>query len=150
AMELARQAGDEVDMASTGLNLGWVAEKRGDNAGALKHFLHALGHAENARDSARAATINYAIGISYRKAGNFPEALQYLGRSMRVERSLGRRNKVGNCLSAMANIRRDQGDTARAMRDYGRAAAEYAAVEDHIGLGLVQENIGDPLLPGAP
>lgn len=150
AMDIARREGDVTDQASALLNLGWVAEKRGDNAGALKYFLQALGRAEQAKDSVRVATINYAIGISYRKVADFPAALEYLQRSMLVEQGLGRRGKVGNCLMAMANMARDKGEEGRAMGLYARAAGEFGAVGDNIGLGLVQENIGDLLAVEAP
>ncbi|MCO6483052.1 MAG: histidine kinase [Flavobacteriales bacterium] len=150
ARELADRDGDAKDLASTLLNLGWVAEKRGDQAGALKLFLQALDKAEEARDSVRVATINYAIGISYRKVPDFPAALRYLQRALKVEQALGRRNKVGHCQLAIANIKRDQGDTAQAMQQYSLARMAYAAVADHVGLGLVEENIGDMLLGQSP
>lgn len=150
AMEIARREGDAVDQASAMLNLGWVAEKRGDDAGALKYFLQALEQAELGADTVRVATINYAIGISYRKVDNHAAALEYLQRSLEVEQGLGRRDKVGNCLMALANMARDQGDTAQAMARYRSATGEFEAVADHIGLGLVQENIGDLLAEGAP
>lgn len=150
ARELADRDGDAKDLASTLLNLGWVAEKRGDQAGALKLFLQALDKAEEARDSVRVATINYAIGISYRKVPDFPAALRYLQRALKVEQALGRRNKVGHCQVAIANIKRDQGDTTQAMHHYGLAREAYAAVADHVGSGMVEENIGDLLLEGSP
>ncbi|MCO5275176.1 MAG: tetratricopeptide repeat protein [Flavobacteriales bacterium] len=143
ALAIFTRLQDGSDQAAVLLNLGWLAEKRGDDAASLKHFLQALGKAETARDSIKEATITYSIGVSYRKMGEYAQAADYLQRALRTETALGRKQKMANCLLALANTRRESGDVPTALSDYERAAHLFAEVKDAAGQGLVQENLGD-------
>ena len=146
ALTLSRRAGGSGNSAPELGHLGWLAEKRGDDVGALKYFIEALGEAEAAKDSSSMASMGYSIGVSYRKMGDFPQALSFLNGSLDMELLLKRPNKQGTCLMALANCYSQERDTIRAMDHYERAARIFEAAGNHRQLGLVQENIGSLLL----
>ncbi|MEO8069493.1 MAG: tetratricopeptide repeat protein [Flavobacteriales bacterium] len=124
-------------------NLGWLAEKKGDSVGSLKRFQEALRESEAAHDSATTAILLYSLGVGYRKIKEYPKALDYLQGALDIERTIGRKSKEGNCLVALANTYREQGDTSQALINYTEATRIYLLRQDHGGAGLVQENIGD-------
>jgi len=131
-------------------NLGWLAEKKGDSVGSLNRFQEALRESEAANDTATNAILLYSIGVGYRKIKEYDKALDYMQRSLDMERTLGRRNKEANCIVAMANTYREQGDTTRAFTNYTLATSLYLERKDHAGAGLVQENIGDLYMDADP
>lgn len=131
-------------------NLGWLADKQGDRAGALKRFDEALGEATLAADSASMAVLLYSIGSTYNKMKEFDRARIHLERSLTIEGLLGRRDKQGNCLVAIGNAWRSDGDAAKAMEHYARAAQLYSATGNHYGAGMVEENSGDLFLESDP
>ncbi|MBV6403745.1 MAG: tetratricopeptide repeat protein [Flavobacteriales bacterium] len=124
-------------------NLGWVADKRGDSVGALKLFHQALEQSEAARDTASTAKLLYSIGVACRKVGEHARSREYLERSLALERALGRRNAEANCLTALANTLRDTGDTLAAVERFGQAAVIFRSIHDQLGMGIVEENLGD-------
>ena len=142
ALALFQRAQDQVSLAPALGNLGWLAEKRGDEVGALKYFLDALKQAEIAQDSSSVAGLYYSIGISYRKIGEFEQAIDFLDRSLAMERALDRPNKIGLCLTALANCYNQQDDNAHAIAYYNQAAQVFKTLGNKRQLGLVQENIG--------
>jgi tetratricopeptide (TPR) repeat protein/anti-sigma regulatory factor (Ser/Thr protein kinase) len=131
-------------------NLGWLADKQGDRTGALKHFDEALDQATLAADSASMAVILYSIGSTYNKMQEYGRARVQLERSLSIEEHLGRRNKQGNCLVAMGNTWRSEGDAVKAKEHYARAARLYAETGNHYGAGMVEENSGDLFVDSDP
>ncbi|MFN3875948.1 MAG: tetratricopeptide repeat protein, partial [Flavobacteriales bacterium] len=131
-------------------NLGWLADKQGDRTGALKYFDEALDQATLAADSASMAVLLYSIGSTYNKMKDFGRARAQLERSFAIEQRLGRHDKQGNCLVAIGNAWRSEGDHAKAMAHYQQAAVHFAATGNHYGSGMVEENTGDLYLENAP
>jgi len=131
-------------------NMGWLADKQGDRAGALKHFGDALDQATLAADSASMAVLLYSIGSTYNKMQEYGRARSYLQRSLVVEERLGRRNSQGNCLVAIGNAWRGEGNATSAMEQYQQATALFNATRNHYGAGMVQENSGDLFLKSDP
>lgn len=131
-------------------NLGWLADKQGDRAGALKHFDEALDQATLAADSASMAVLLYSIGSTYNKMNEYGRARSHLERSLEIEEKLGRPNKQGNCLVAIGNAWRSEGDDVKAMDYYTRAARLYAETGNHYGAGMVEENSGDLFVESDP
>ena len=150
ALALFQQIGNPVLTAPALGNLGSLAEKRGDDAGALKYFIEALKLAEHAHDSSSMAGLHYSIGVSYRKMGDDDQALSFLNEALDMERALKRPNKEANCLTSLANVYNQQGDTAKAMGYYGQATEVLTAIGNHRQLGLVEENIGTLFEKSAP
>lgn len=131
-------------------NLGWLAAKRGDDATAVLRFQEAFHESETAQDSATMASLMYALGSTNRRLKDFSKANEYLDASLAMERALGRQGNEANCVLALANTAREQGDTARTMPLYAQAGAMYQRLRDHAGAGLVEENIGDLHLDRSP
>ncbi|MBP8822189.1 MAG: histidine kinase [Flavobacteriales bacterium] len=131
-------------------NLGWLAEKKGDETMALRRFQEAYQASELAKDSASMAAELYALGVTSRKLKDHAKAMEYLGNSLAMEFALQRPFNQANCLLAMANTAREQGDTARVMLLYEQAAVLYRRIGDHAGAGLVEENIGDFRMERSP
>ncbi|MBL7964302.1 MAG: tetratricopeptide repeat protein, partial [Flavobacteriales bacterium] len=131
-------------------NLGWLAEKQGDRTGALQRFNEALDQATLAADSASMAVLLYSIGSTYNKMRDYSRARQHLERSLTIEEKLDRPNKQGNCLVAIGNAWRSDGDADKAQACYTRAAQLYQATGNHYGAGMVEENTGDLFLEDRP
>lgn len=131
-------------------NLGWLADKQGDRTGALKRFDEALDQATLAADSASMAVLLYSIGSTYNKMKDHGRARAQLERSLAIERRLGRPNKEANCLVAIGNAWRSEGDAEKALANYAESARLYAASGNHYGAGLVEENTGDLYLEAEP
>ena len=143
ALDIFKRIGKAEYTSVTLSNLGWLSDKKGDRVGSLKRFQEALAMSEQAGDSASTSKLLYAIGIDYRKSGDLPNGLKFLEQSLEMERALGRPNAEANCLIGIANTHREKGDTLKATETFLRAERIYADLNDHYGLGLVQENLGD-------
>lgn len=150
ALEGFRRIGNPGFTSIAHSNMGWLADKQGDRAGALKHFEEALDQATLATDSASMAVLLYSIGTTYNKMQEFGRARTYLERSLAIEEKLGRPNKQGNCLMAIGNAWRSEGETPKAMELYQRAAVLFSSTNNHYGSGMVQENSGDIFLESVP
>ena len=150
ALEGFRRIGNPAYTSIALSNLGWLADKQGDRAGALERFGQALDQATLAADSASMAVLLYSIGSTYNKMEDHGRARSHLERSLAIEEQLGRRNKQGNCLVAIGNAWRSEGDAPKAMASYGQAARLYNATGNHYGAGMVEENSGDLFLEDDP
>jgi tetratricopeptide (TPR) repeat protein len=150
ALKRFRQIGNPAFTSVTLSNMGWWADKQGDRVGALKHFQDALKESEAAQDTASTAILLYSIGTTYSKMKEYGRARSFMERSLGLERSLGRKSKEANCLLAMGNTWRSEGDTKQALKLYAESAALYGANDDHYGAGMVEENSGDLFLDTDP
>ncbi len=150
ALAIFRKIGKPAYAAVTLSNLGWLATKRGDDATAILRFQEAYRESETAQDSATMASLMYALGSTNRRLKDYSKAVEYLNGSLAMERALGRQGNEANCLLALANLARQQGDTARIMPLYQQANAIYDRMHDHAGAGIVEENIGDLRLDRSP
>ena len=150
ALEGFRRIGNPAFTSIALSNLGWLADKQGDRAGALERFDEALDQATLAADSASMAVLLYSIGSTYNKMQEYGRARNHLERSLAIEEKLGRPNKQGNCLVAIGNAWRSEGDADKAMLHYARAAQLYNGTSNHYGAGMVEENSGDLFLEGQP
>jgi len=145
-----RKIGNPAFTSVTLSNMGWWADKQGDRVVALQRFQEALKESEAARDSASTAILLYSIGTTYSKMKEYERARSFMGRSLELERSLGRASKQANCLLAMGNTWRSEGDKKQALALYVGAAGLYSANNDHYGVGMVEENSGDLFLDEEP
>ena len=143
ALEIFRTIGRPEYNAVVLSNIGWLAEKKGDQTTALRRFQEAYRESELARDSASMASEMYALGITSRKLKDYPMAMEYLREALAMEEALGRPANQANCLLGMANTAREQGDTARTLQLYAQAKLTYLRLGDHAGAGLVEENTGE-------
>lgn len=150
ALEGFRRIGNPAFTSIALSNLGWLADKQGDRAGALERFDEALDQATLAADSASMAVLLYSIGSTYNKMQEYGRARNHLERSLAIEVKLGRPNKQGNCLVAIGNAWRSEGDADKAMLHYARAAQLYNGTSNHYGAGMVEENSGDLFLEDDP
>ncbi|HPF89563.1 MAG: tetratricopeptide repeat protein [Flavobacteriales bacterium] len=150
ALEGFRRIGNPVFTSITLSNMGWLADKQGDRTAALKYFGDALEQATLAADSASMAVLLYSIGTTYNRMKEYGRARTFLERSLVIEEQLGRRNSQGNCLVAIGNAWRSDGEATRAMDHYQQASALFHATSNHYGAGMVQENSGDLFLESDP
>ncbi len=150
ALEGFRRIGAPAFISVTLSNMGWWADKQGDRVGALSRFQEALEQSELAKDTASTAILYYSIGTTYSKMKEYERARTFMERSLELERSLGRTSKQANCLLAMGNTWRSEGDTEQALSLYTASAELYSASDDHYGAGMVEENSGDLFLDTDP
>lgn len=142
ALTLFAAVGKPSYLAVTRSNMGWLAERKGDRVGMLREFQEALKHAELAQDTGSVAVILYNIGATYNKMEEFVRARQLFERSLAMERTLDRPDKEASCLMSIGNTYRSTGDPDQALDHYRRASELFRSINDHVGAGLVAENIG--------
>ncbi|MBS1570301.1 MAG: tetratricopeptide repeat protein [Bacteroidetes bacterium] len=150
ALTIFNKIGDPAYKAVTLSNLGWLEAKKGNDAAAVVRFQEAYRQSGAAQDSATMAGLLYALGSTNRKLKDYAKAKEYLTAALAMERALGRPGNEANCLLAMANTAREQGDPAQVMPLYAQAVMIYKRLRDHAGMGLVEENIGDFRMDGDP
>lgn len=131
-------------------NMGWWSDKQGDRVGALSRFQEALEQSERAQDTASTAILLYSIGTTYSKMKEYERARSFLERSLALERGLQRVGKEANCLLAIGNIWRSEGNAAKALEHYTLASQRYATNGDLYGSAMVAENSGDLFVDGDP
>lgn len=150
ALTRFRRIGNPAFISIALSNMGWCADKQGDRAGALRTFQEALNNAELAKDSASTSILLYSIGTTYNKLRQWPDARNYIERSLAYEQAMERPSKAANCLVVIGNTYRSEGDTGLAIVRYEEAARMYKGNGDHYGLGMVSENTGDLFISRDP
>lgn len=90
------------------------------------------------------------IGIIYRGAGNYPEAIKYFEKALEMARSIGDSVVEGNTLGQLGSVYLRQDNYSKALSSYQRAfeiASElkrYSEASNHLGnLGEVYFLLGD-------
>jgi CHAT domain-containing protein/Tfp pilus assembly protein PilF len=117
---------------------------------ALPVFEHALALYEAAGDRRGEAITLGLIGNCHKKFGDFPKALDYLGRALALKREIGDRLEEGKTLSNIGLVYWEMGDYPTAIdhltrsiavaREIGDRQLEGAALNN---LSLVYDELGD-------
>lgn len=98
---------------------------------ALAKFKQALQLAQHREDRPAQSKIWNNIGSTLRRLGDYRGALQALMSSLELQRSLPERDS-GPALNNIADLYRDFGDTAAAVRHYDQARAEFLRAGNRI------------------
>jgi class 3 adenylate cyclase/tetratricopeptide (TPR) repeat protein len=151
AAQYARDLGDYETLAHTEYGLGWINYTLGDQERAIRHDLEALELADISGFSHLRVQLVVNLGHSHAAAGEYPQALGYLGQGIDLNRArAGRTGKRGipvgfaYALGSRALVHGDRGDFRLAYDDMTEAQSMVSgashAVEGSllILLGMIQ------------
>lgn len=142
ALTLARQGGDQVQMA-TALSYGGSARYLlGDYKTALRLYLRALPLFEKTRNAKGVSSVTNNLGNVQYDLGNLDQATHFYQRSLAMDERLGDRNGVAGSYHNLANIASDQKAPQRALDYNFRALRVYEQLRDLRNVGISYNNIG--------
>jgi tetratricopeptide (TPR) repeat protein len=121
-------------------NLGAVQSALGDDATAEQTYQRAQAEADRLDDRVELAGIHRDAGIHYAKCGKAQDAIHAWVMALRLFELEGHHARVARLYCDLANIRREEGQFQRAMRDYERALMALGSVDDQETRGIVLSN----------
>ena len=83
------------------------------------------------------------IGLIYHDKGNFPKALSYYNRSLKLSREIDDKIKTNGILTTMGIVFYEQGDFIAALEYYNSAQKISEELLDTIGIAYSMNNIGN-------
>ncbi len=132
---------EQVMAKNTGGLIWWTL---GDNKRAQLEFRGALERAEHlaVRRDEVATTLNN-IGLVQREAGEYPKALETLGKALIIDRKLGSRWAMAYDLRNLGQTRLKMGDAATALQQFSEAAGMASEIGDKVNLAKIWLARGD-------
>ncbi len=82
------------------------------------------------------------IGIIHRLQGNYPRALEYYQKSLKIDEELGDRNGMSYCYGNIGIIHHIQGNYPRALEYYQKSIKITEELGDRKGMSISYNNIG--------
>ncbi|MBI9055816.1 MAG: tetratricopeptide repeat protein [Bacteroidales bacterium] len=92
--------------------------------------------------SYKTATCYITLGIIKEIQGNYSEALDYLDKSLKIEKTLGNKKGISRCLNNMGILYETQGDYSKALEHYERSLIIDTELNDKHGIAICLINIG--------
>lgn len=157
AIVIARETGNDYDLASHLQNLGATLLSEGVDLPRAERTLHeALKAAERSQSVDAAMGCLSTLGSLHRGVGNLHEAARLYGKALEVSRLAGNRLSEGNNLSNLGLAIKDLGDEAKGEAMIREALAIAVTIGDRRGEGNRTGHIGgilfakaNRMIPGA-
>jgi tetratricopeptide (TPR) repeat protein len=121
ALELARAAKDENEIARNLGNLGVVFYNKGDYPRALENYLEALKIKEKLGNKPEIAVTLGNIGIVYFSQGDYPKALEFYNKGLKLDEELGNTYNMAAWLGNIGSVYFSQKEYDKAFEHYSRA-----------------------------
>lgn len=121
---------------------GWIQLCTGQFGTALALFREAYDAFERVQDIAGTCGALMRIGIVYQRTGSYPQALEYLYRSLDVEQQIGDPGRRGTILSNIAIVHSAMAEYEKAMQCYIESLALHGSDQD-LDLANLHTNIGN-------
>ncbi len=132
SLTLFEQLGDAYGMAVTNENIGSIYEDLGQYRSAHQFFLMAYGHFEGLDTSQEAGVLNN-LGDTYRKTGDYENALLYTGKALKVA------NRIKD-YHQLESAHKDLSKTFALMGDYKNAHEQLMESERYNSAMLKSQN----------
>ncbi len=133
---------DEREQSQIDLKLGQVFELTGRWTEAEASYRSALLLAEGQGEAVQQAQCQKAIGGLLRGRGNYPEALEWLGKAQHNFEQESFQTGVAQTFSELGNVHLRQGDPTAARNFYGESLWLFRALDDQRGIANVLNNLG--------
>ena len=132
---------EQVMAKNTGGLIWWTL---GDNRRALLELKEALSKAEKleVRRDESATTLNN-IGLVQRESGDYPGALETLGKALAIDRALGSRWAIAYDLRNLGQTRLKMGDAGGALKLLTEAAGLAESIGDKVNQAKISLALGD-------
>ena len=141
ALEVFRKMGDTYNMATTFNNIGVAQANIASNyPEAIRYYLLGLKEAEKQGDKYLMANGNDNVGSVYLIQKNYPKALLYSTRALKLREQLEKSDiynisrEVGNSLNSLGSIHFQMKDTAASRRYFSKAALMHERAGNVEGL----------------
>ena len=142
SLELFRQLGDKVRIASTLKNLGNDARLQGNYDAAYTYFEEGLQIARELGNRQETGTMLGDIGIVAQSLGDQEAARAYYEESLQIRRELKDRRGIAMMLVNLGELARGEGDYDTAQGLYEEGLAIARELGDKWGVGMVLHNLG--------
>jgi predicted ATPase/class 3 adenylate cyclase len=142
ALDVWRATGDSDGAASALLHLAVVSHLRGDHAHAEPLMRQSLDLFTRIGDTAGEAAAHQWLGIMMLTLGKLDEAAAQFAQSLPRWRRLGNRQMTAGDLANLGETRHLAGALADAESLYQDARRIYEEIDDQMGLGFVQTQLG--------
>ena len=138
ALDLYREAGDELSIAHGLHNAAWAAAARGDIPGVHAAGVEALEAYRRAGDRAGAATIGAMLEVVRYVAGELADPTAAVSEAVAVNREAGRAADAADSVILLGQVRRFQGDHEGARAAYHEGLREWSGMRDvgRMAIGL--------------
>jgi len=83
------------------------------------------------------------VGGIYEVQGNYPKALDYYQKSLKIRAQLGNQPGIATCLMNMGNIYWFQGNSLKALDSYQKSLKIYEQIENKQGISTCLMNMGN-------
>ncbi len=123
AQKIAEQIGDQVGIAATLTNTGYVYSLQSKYPQALEYFQKGLKLSEGLGDKAGIANAMRGIGIIHIYRGNYAQALEQLRQSLAINEAIGNKEEIARTLSNIGTAHLYQGNFTQALEYYQKSLA---------------------------
>jgi tetratricopeptide (TPR) repeat protein len=126
------RVGNRVRQGIVKANLAAIASMQGDLRGSLAHGVDTIALQEEIGDTDGLAITLHNVGRTSTAAGELDDARRYLGRGLRIARSIGYREVIAFGLESSAELVATTGDEPLALRLLAASEAAFAALGTNI------------------
>jgi non-specific serine/threonine protein kinase len=140
-LELARTDGDEARMGDMLVELGHVAEARGDLDAAMALYQESLAHMRTGEGKGAVGRVLSSIGNLARAQGNYEQARDYLEQSLAWARARHFSWAIASGLVSLGHVACEQGDFAGAVPLYRESLDLYRTMRNPAALAWCLEGV---------
>ncbi len=141
SLRLALQTAQGVQKVHILNDLCWEY-RTSDHDKAIEYGLQALGLAEQLGYTNGMARSLNALGLVYRRRGNYPQALEYHLKSLKISEEIHDTLRTGASLNNIGLLYLGQGNYTLALEYFERELKVYESANDKSGIGAAMQNIG--------
>ena len=154
SLEIAQRINYDKGIANASNNIGYIYMNKSDFSEAIKLFRRSLKIEEEIlKKSAPGSDLwNWAkqaistslnnFGFIYDKQGNFPQALQWYYKSLKIQEEIGDKQGIARSLNNIGAVYMRQGNIPIALEWYFKGLKIRREVGDKLGIGASLNNIG--------
>jgi DNA-binding SARP family transcriptional activator/tetratricopeptide (TPR) repeat protein len=143
AIELYREAGDQVGEAQVHYAYLWMLDRQARTAEALAHAEQALQLHRSAGNLAGQGKVLNAVGWFHALLGDYEVAVNYCEEALALQTKLGDRLAVGQTWHSLGYVHEHLGDRSKAIRCYQAAVELYRETGYRFSEALSLRYLGD-------
>jgi tetratricopeptide (TPR) repeat protein/transcriptional regulator with XRE-family HTH domain len=142
SLEAAQALEEAASQATAWLQLGKIAEARGNYVQAYEYWQDGLALARQSSHDGLVAETLMELGVLARQQGQPAQAHQYFEEALEAARRAGDRRREGDTLRNLGILLREQGQPERARQLYEEALAVFQEVGEQQGSARTLNNLG--------